>query len=152
MVLDEPKLHRRMLSLSSSLRKKATPSRAMLWSLSPPKTPLGEFAIPHHPRRVRPHRERLAVAPGRPTRVAAVAPPSSAVAAVSRPRLDWWSRLDRWYPFILIKSKPFNQSLMAQVRYWIDKISAVRFNFYGWKNVPLRDLISRVYLRFNGPR
>jgi hypothetical protein len=42
MVLDEPELHRRMLSLSPSLRKKSTPPRTLLRSPPPPKTPLGE--------------------------------------------------------------------------------------------------------------
>jgi hypothetical protein len=48
-VLDEPELHRRMLSPLSSLRKKGTPSRTLLRSLSPPKIPLGEFVIPRRP-------------------------------------------------------------------------------------------------------
>jgi hypothetical protein len=143
-VLDEPELHRRMLSPSLSLRKKGTPSHALLRSPPPPKTPLGEFTVPRHPRRARPHRERLA---------RCLAPPlSPAGAAVSHPHLDRRPRLDRRCPFVLIKSEPFNQLSMAQVCYSIDKISTVRFNFYGRENVPLHDLISCVYLRFNGLR
>jgi hypothetical protein len=99
-VLDELELHRAMLSPSPSLRKKGTPSRALLHSPPPPKIPLGEFAIPR-----RPYREKLIVAPGPPR------------AAVSQPRLDRRPRLNRRYPFVLIKSEPFNQSSMAQVRY-----------------------------------
>jgi hypothetical protein len=124
-VLDEPELHRRMLSPSSSLRKKGTPSRTLLQSPPPPKIPLGEFAVPRHPRRARPHRERFAVAPkpprqssGRGATARCVAPPpSSARATVSHPRLDRQPKLDRRYPFVLIKSKMFNQSSMTQVHY-----------------------------------
>jgi hypothetical protein len=159
MVLDEPELHRRMLSLSLSLRQKGTPSRAMLRSPPPPKTPLGEFTILRRPRRAKPCHERLIVAPrpphqgsGRGTTARCVVLPLSPVGAVvSRPRLDRRPRLDHWYPFILIKSESFKKSSMAQVRYSIDKISVVHFNFYGRQNVPFRDLISRVHLRFNGP-
>jgi hypothetical protein len=39
MVMDEPELHQRMLSLSPSLRKKDTPSRALLQSPPLPRTP-----------------------------------------------------------------------------------------------------------------
>jgi hypothetical protein len=159
MVLDEPELQRMMLSTSPSLRKKGTPSRALLQSPSPPKTPLGEIVVPHHPRRPRPHRESLAVAlkpprwwSGHGAAARCIAPPPSPTgAAMSHPDLDHWPRLDHRYPFVLIKSELFNQSSMAQVCYWIDKISAVHFNFYGWENVPLHDLISRVHLRFNDP-
>jgi hypothetical protein len=146
-VLDELELHRRMLSSSSSLRKKGTTSHALLRSSLLPKIPLGEFTTSGHPCRARPHREMLVVAPGPPHRSSShgaaawcVAPsPLPIGAAVSHPRLDQWPRLDHRYPFILIKSDPFNQSSMAQVHYLIDKISAARFNFYGRENVPLRD-------------
>jgi hypothetical protein len=115
-----------------------TPSHALLRSQPPPKTPLGEFTIPRRPRRARVRRERLVVAPepphrsrGRGTAAWCVVPPSSlAGAAVSHPLLDRWPRLDRRYPFALIKYEPFNQSSMTQVCYWIDKILIVRFNFY----------------------
>jgi hypothetical protein len=128
MVLDELELLRRTLAPSPSLRKKGTPSPALLRS-PPPKTPLGEFTIPRHPHRARPHRESLTVAPrsphrssGRGATTRCVAPPPSlAGAAVSHPRLDWWPRLDHRYPFVLIKSESFNQSSMAQVRYSIIK-------------------------------
>jgi hypothetical protein len=158
-VLDKPELHQRMLSSSMCLRKKGTLSHALLRSPPPPKIPLGQFTVLRHPRRARPCRERLTIAPGPPRRSSGrgattrcvTPPPSPAGAAVSHPRLDRWPRLDRRYSFLLIKSESFNQSLMSQVRYWIDKISAVHFNFYGRENVPLRDLISHVHLRFNGP-
>jgi hypothetical protein len=135
-VLDDPELHRRTLSPSLSLRKKGTPLRALLRSPPPPNIPTGEFTVPRRPRRARPHRERLAVVPGPPHRSSGrgaaarcVAPPPSLTGAtVSRPRLDRRPRLDHKCPFILIKSEPFNQSSMTQVRYWSDKISAVRFN------------------------
>jgi hypothetical protein len=48
-VLDEPKLHRRTLSPSLSLRKKGTPSCALLQSSLPPKIPIGEFIVSRHP-------------------------------------------------------------------------------------------------------
>jgi hypothetical protein len=126
------------------------PSRT-LWRSPSPKTPLGEFTVLRLPRRARHHQERIVVALGPPRRsrghgAAArciVPPPSPTGATMSRPRLD---------PFVLIKSEPLNQSSMTQVRYWIDKISTVRFIFYGRKNVPLRDLILCVHLRFNNPR
>jgi hypothetical protein len=72
-VLDEPELRRRTPSASLNLRKKGTPSHALLQSPPPPKTPLGEFTVPRHPRRARPHRERLAVAPCHLAGVVAVA-------------------------------------------------------------------------------
>jgi hypothetical protein len=78
-VLDEPELRRRMPSPSPCLRKKGTPSRALLQSPPPPKIPLGEFAVPCHPRRARPHRRRLAIAPGCLTGVAVVVPPLGAL-------------------------------------------------------------------------
>jgi hypothetical protein len=95
-VLDEPELHQRTLSPSLGLRKKGTPSRALLQSPPPPKTPLGEFAIPRCPHRARPHRERLVVAPrpprrrsGRGTAAQCVVPlPSQGKAVVNHPRLD----------------------------------------------------------------
>jgi hypothetical protein len=79
------------------------PSRALLQSPPPPKTPLGEFTVARRPRRDRPHRERLAVALGLPRQSrghGAIAwcvapPPSPAGAAASRPTLDQWSRLDQ---------------------------------------------------------
>jgi hypothetical protein len=140
--------------------RRTPPLHALLRSPSPPKSPLCEFIVSHSPRRAGPHQERLAVAPGPPRRsrghgaaTRCITPPPSPVGAVmSRPCLDQRPRLDCWYYFIIIKSEPFNQSLMAQVRYWIDKISAVHFIFYGRENVPLHDLISRVHLRFNDPR
>jgi hypothetical protein len=158
-VLDKPELHRRTLSPSLSLRKKGTPSRTLLRSLPPPKIPLGELTVPRRPRMARPHWERLVVAPGPPHRrsgrgaaARCVTPlPSPVGAAVTHPHLDRRPRFDHRYPFILIKSELFNQSSMTQVRYWIDKISIIHFNFYGWENVSLHDLISRVHLRFNGP-
>jgi hypothetical protein len=45
-VLDERELRQRTPSPSWSLRKKGTPSRALLRLPPPPKIPLGEFAIP----------------------------------------------------------------------------------------------------------
>jgi hypothetical protein len=47
--LDEPELRWRTPSPSPSLRKKGTPSCALLRSLPPPKIPLGEFAVSRHP-------------------------------------------------------------------------------------------------------
>jgi hypothetical protein len=86
----------------SSLRKKGTPSRALLRSSPPPKIPLSEFAIPRHPRRGRPHRRRLVVALGLPHRSSGrgaatrcvAPPPSSTGAAVSHPCLDRRPRLE----------------------------------------------------------
>jgi hypothetical protein len=102
-VLDEPELHRRTPSPSPSLRKKGTPSHALLRSPSPPKFPLGEFVIPRHPRKARPHRERLVVAPelpcwssGRGTTARCTAPPPSPTGAVMcHPCLDQRLRLDQ---------------------------------------------------------
>jgi hypothetical protein len=116
-VLDEPELHRRTLSPSPSLRKKGTPSRALLRSPPLPKIPLGEFIVPRHPHRARPHRERLVVAPGPPCRSSGrgtaarcITPPlSPAGAVVSHPHIDQRPRLDHRYPFVLIKFEPFNQ-------------------------------------------
>jgi hypothetical protein len=48
-VLDELELRWRTPSPSSCLRKKGTPSHALLWSPPSPKIPLGEFTIPCHP-------------------------------------------------------------------------------------------------------
>jgi hypothetical protein len=105
-VLDEPKLPRRMPSPSPSLRKKGTPSHALLRSPPPPKIPLGEFTVPRRPCRARPHRRRLIIAPrlphrrsGRGAAARCVAPPPSpARATVSRPCLDRRSRLEREIP------------------------------------------------------
>jgi hypothetical protein len=118
-VLDELELHRRTPSLSPILRRKGTPSRALLRSLPPPKIPLGEFAVPHRPRRARPHQRRLVVAPGLPRRsssrgVAArcvAPPPSPAGAVVSHPLLDRRPRLEREIPLHI-----FNLSRRSQNR------------------------------------
>jgi hypothetical protein len=126
-VLDEPKLHRRTLSPSPSLRKKGTTSHALLRSPLPPKIPLGEFAIPHHPRRARPRRERLPIAPGPPRRssgrgIAAwcvTPPPLPAGAAVSRPHLDERPRLEDQIPF-----DSFNPSRRSSDgRSWFNEVS-----------------------------
>jgi hypothetical protein len=103
-VLDKPKLCQRMPSPLPSLRKKGTPSRALLWSPPPPKIPLGEFAIPRHPRRARPRQRRLVVAPRLPHRSSGhgvatrCVAPQPAGAAVSRSCLDRRPRLEREIP------------------------------------------------------
>jgi hypothetical protein len=105
-VLDELELHRRTPSPSPSLRKKGTPSHALLQSPPLPKIPLGEFTVPHLPHRARPRRRRLVVAPrllrrssGRGAAAwCVVPPPSPAGAAVSRPRHDRRLRLEREIP------------------------------------------------------
>jgi hypothetical protein len=102
-VLDEPELHRRTPSPLLSLRKKGTPSHALLRSPPPPKIPLGRFAVLRHPCSARPHQERLVVAPrppyrcsGHDTATRCVALPLSPVeAAVSHPHLDQRPRLDQ---------------------------------------------------------
>jgi hypothetical protein len=110
------------LSPSLSLRKKDTPSVALLRSLPPPKTTLGEFAIPCHPHRAKPRQEWLVVAPGPPHRsrghgiaTRCIAPlPSPAEAVVCHPRLDQRPRLDRRNPFIFIKSEPQIKESMTE--------------------------------------
>jgi hypothetical protein len=105
-VLNESELRRRTPSAPSSLRKKGTPSHALLRSLPPPKIPLDEFIIPRRPLRTRPRRRRLTVAPGLPHRrsgCGAVArcvapPPSSVRAVVSHPLLDQRPRLEHKIP------------------------------------------------------
>jgi hypothetical protein len=109
-VLDEPELRQRTPSPSPSLRKKGTPSHALLWSPSPPKIPLCEFAVPRRPRRARPHWRRLAISPGLPrqssgrgTTARCVAPPPSpAGAAVNCPHLDRRLRLEREIPLCVL--------------------------------------------------
>jgi hypothetical protein len=101
-VLDEPELCRRTPSPSPSLRKKGTPSHALLRSPPPPKIPLGEFIVPCCPRRARPHRRRLDVALGLPRQSSSCGIAARCVtlslslvgAAVSHPRLDRRPRLE----------------------------------------------------------
>jgi hypothetical protein len=67
---------------------------------------LGEFTVPRHPRRARPRRRRLTIAPGLPHQSSGrgaaaqcIAPlPLPIGAAVSRPRLDRRPRLEREIP------------------------------------------------------
>jgi hypothetical protein len=108
-----------MPSLSPSLRKKGTLSRTLLQSPPPPKIPLGEFTVPRCPRRARPHRRRLTIAPGpsrqssgRGTVARCIAPPPSpAGAVVSRPCLDQRPRLEREIPL-----RVFNLSRRSENR------------------------------------
>jgi hypothetical protein len=116
-VLDEPELRRRTPSLSSSLRKKGTPSRTLLRSPPPPKIHLGEFTVPRRPCRDRPRQRRLTVSPGLPRRSSGhgtaarfiAPPPSPARAAVSHPRLDRRPRLECEIPLC-----DFNLSIRSE--------------------------------------
>jgi hypothetical protein len=90
-----------------------SPSRALLRSPPPPKTPLGEFVVPHHPRRAKTHRERLVDALGVPrwsrghgaTSRCVASSSSPAGPTVSHPLLDQRPRLDPpEYPFVRLIS------------------------------------------------
>jgi hypothetical protein len=127
-VLDELKLHRRTLSSSPSQRKKGSPSLALLRSPPPPKIPLGECIIPRHPRRARPHRRRLAIAPGPPRRSSGrgatapciMSPPSPTGATVSRPHLDRRPRIEREIPLRIfnLSRRSENQRLSFNESPW----------------------------------
>jgi hypothetical protein len=75
------------------------------------ETPLGEFTIPRHPRRIKPHRETGSVAaPPLTLMRLAMAPPrrpiraSALLIAVSHPFHHVQLGLDRGHPFVYIKS------------------------------------------------
>jgi hypothetical protein len=107
LLLESP--HRELPSLPK-IEASQPPSCALLWSLPPPRTPLGEFVVPCRPCRARPHRQRLAVAPGLPHRSKGhgstvrciTPPPSPAGAAVSCPHLDRRPRLEREIPLCVL--------------------------------------------------
>jgi hypothetical protein len=116
----------------AELEEEGTPSRALLRSPLPPKMPLGEFTNPRRPRRARPRRRRLAVAPGLPhqcsghgaTARCVTPPPSSARATVSRPRLDQQPRLEREIPlhiFNLNRNLRTDGSHLMRVRGLMDR-------------------------------
>jgi hypothetical protein len=131
-VLDEPELRRRVPSPSPRLRKKGTPSRTLLQSPPLPMIPLGWLTVPRHPHRARPHRRRLAVAPGLPRRSSGrgvtaqcIAPPPSLTgAAMSHPRLDQRPRLEREIPL-----RVFNLSCRSENR-------RLSFNESPWTHGP----------------
>jgi hypothetical protein len=133
--LDEPELRRRTPSPSSSLRKKGTPSCALLWSPPPPKIPLNEFIVPRHPLRARPHRRRLTVAPklprrrsGRGTAARCIAPPPSLLrVVVSHPRLDQQLRLEREIPLHIfnLSRRSENRRLSFNESPWTHGLAAV---------------------------
>jgi hypothetical protein len=117
-----------MPSPSSSLRKKGTASRALLRSPPLRKIPLGEFTVPRYPRRARPRRRRLTIAPGLPrqssgcgaTDRCVAPPPSPAEAAMSHPRLDRRPRLEGEIPLRIfnLNRRSDNQQLSFKESLW----------------------------------
>jgi hypothetical protein len=99
-------------SMSPKVGASRPVSRALLRSPPPFEDPLGEFPWMRHVHRVKPRRKWCPVA--RATPGSGEPPPWP---HLSHPCLDRRPKLDRRYPFVLIKSESFNQSSMAQVHY-----------------------------------